>query len=423
MTSMEGTGNIVAAAPSMSLRDRLLHTKTGQAMVAAAAALSFSGAHAMTAEAASLPDLGGGDQAPLVGDTHPGTSAQDPTCETSTTPFSTPGFTNNGSLTTKTCTEFQYKIGKSEMSQSDLDSGRFLVLTTGKAMSRAKVRRLKAAGRCMTIGAGTKNPWFLNQGHNGTGTQYGWDHTRLLACRGRDGVLRSTRCNNKLKLVEQPPEHPVQTLFVRNRATARLRVSAESSASADATATCDGSSATGSGNGHGSSGASMRIGVFARAHSKGKTLEDLRTRASISGRGHAEADANSDAQASATCESHGGGGGGGHENLPPHVEVDNPNHVLVNKVIAFCEIEGDTDGTIVEREFKIEQGGGNWVSNPYAGNDPGEFCRDYRGPSVPTPEGADLQTQGIILSAEVTDNDGQTAKDVSNAFPVADVAK
>ena len=98
----------------------------------------------------------------------------------------------------------------------------------------------------------------------------------------------------------------------------------------------------------------------------------------------------------------------------PTVEVFNPNHVGTNGVIAFCETERDSDGYIVDRQFKIVQGGGNYISDVYPGNDKGEFCRDYRGPSSPAE---------VVLGAEVTDNDGLSASAETAKFPIVELPK
>lgn len=106
-------------------------------------------------------------------------------------------------------------------------------------------------------------------------------------------------------------------------------------------------------------------------------------------------------------------------NQPPTTQIDNPNHVGTNDVIAVCEIENDPDdlpgvNTIASRVFRIVNGGGNFVSVIYPGNDPKEFCQDYRGPST------DTATSGskVTLSVKVTDKGGLTNESFTAPFPV-----
>lgn len=373
--------------------DRLLHNKavrTGVAALAIAAGgeAVVSGVNAEESLASAPPVVA-------------------PDCKTAQTPFSTGGQTNNGNIINKTCTIYTYRVGNSSVSESQLAKANFVIRSNGKAMSKAQIHRLKKAGKCDEVGKGTDTPWFKNAGYGGQG--YGWDHRFTEICLV-NGVWRSTRCNNKVVKPKHVPEHPVQALFVRGAARTELKVEAASNSHAEASATCPGSYGFGMGDGSSRGSAEVSLKVLARARSKAKRVKAIRGQARISAEGSAKASANSRAAAAAYCVNN--------QTFPvkvnhlPFTDEVRPQHILVNGEQQICEFESDPDNDIVSRNFS-KTGNGNFISFVYPGNEPGEYCIDFKAGTTAGPN---------TVTAKVTDAANNTATD-TEAFDTVDAGK
>lgn len=318
-------------------------------------------------------------------------------------------------------TSVSISAASAEAQAAATDSAR-VVLAFHRANGTTKKEAKKMKDQCHTdyngfwnsgtqVGESSENPAFF------------WDTRPAIICKSknsptgykkvgipknkhvlRDGfqkhdVIPGTDCNN----IAGGKKHKnvvVKPIVVRSF-NETIEVDATAHAVADAQC-APGVSAHGEGNGHG--------------YAKLTVKEILRSRgdAFANAKGEAKASASASASANARCEDI---IGGGKKNLPPTVEVDNPNHIGTNDTIAFCERENDADGVIANRVFSIVNGGGNFVSVVYPGNDPGEYCRDYHAPSSST------STTGneIVLSAEVWDNSGDNATNQTNPFPVVEL--
>lgn len=304
--------------------------------------------------------------------------------------------------------------------QKDGDHSQVTVMGNHRTFSKAEVKQMEANGDCRWFNGKKVN--IHTEGHATSGTAFGKDERKSLFCRtdqdfNGDGKADWVRalCGNAAIIGVTPAGAIEEVLWLG--ANGKFRVHADSEATAKANCSTTDGLATAEAYGHGEASANgfvkLHGGIKMRVE-QAQGAVDATIEESLSGKAGAKSKAF--AIADTQCTESGTPGTPGTPNNAPNVEVDNPNHIGASDTIAFCERESDSDGTIVDREFNIVQGGGNFTSNVYPGNDPGEFCKDYTARS--TAAGPD-----VILSAEVTDNDSAHDTAQSAPFPVVDIPK
>ncbi len=303
--------------------------------------------------------------------------------------------------------------------QKDGDHSHVTVMGNHRIFSRAEVEQMEENGQCQWFNGKKVN--IHTEGHATSGTAFGKDERKSEFCKtdqdfngdGKSDWVRAL-CGNAA-IIGVTPENAIENvIWVAGKG--KFRVHAESDATAKADCKSSDGLATASAYGHGEASANGKVklkGGTKTIVKQAQNLVDSVVEQSLSGSGGAKSKAF--AEADAQCTESGGNTPPPPHNNPPHVEVDNPNHINANHTIAFCERESDSDGTIVDREFDVVSGGGNFTSAVYPGNDPNEFCKDYTAPSV--------AGGNVVLSAEVTDNSGDTDTASTAPFPVVDIPR
>lgn len=305
-------------------------------------------------------------------------------------------------------------------SVSVADIGKIKVLTniSAKGFSKKVIDRAQEKGDCFWAGKGTDRPWMKVQGYNvNNRREMGWDNRRSKFCY-INGKLFRVLCKNPSAVPTLVPEkRPTPVIFVNNTVKASLLLKAEVDMHAIAECrTSDGqASARSEIKGRGISVVKMSLHSFVRAKSKGKIVQT--TGASAEGKAIAELEG----KASAVCAEKPA------EvtpppptppnpppqppppapNAPPSVDLVDQQHNTTDSRVQVCAVGRDQDNDIVYQDM-TESGDGNFVTNIYAGDEAGEFCRDF----VPgTAEGT------VSITASVRDSAGQQASE-TETWPI-----
>jgi hypothetical protein len=94
-------------------------------------------------------------------------------------------------------------------------------------------------------------------------------------------------------------------------------------------------------------------------------------------------------------------------NAPPIVDLVDLQHNVADRQAEVCAYGSDQNNDIVYQEM-TESGDGNFTSNIYAGDEPGEFCRTF---APGTSDGT------AVITAKVRDSAGQEASD-TESWPI-----
>lgn len=339
---------------------------------------------------------------------------------------------SGGSNTTVTDSQTGVTVHGSHAWQKDGDHSHVTVMGNHRVVSKTEVQQAKEDGQCFWVNG--KKVKMYTEGHNVNGTAFGRDYRKNLVCHVNEDVngdgkvddndLVRAECGNVVILRETPQGAIEQVIWVAGKGKLRVHADSEATAKADCSTTDGHASAEAYGHGEASANGFVKLTGKTKVDvKKAQGKVDQLINQSMAGQGGAKSKAFAEADAQCT-EGPGPGPGPGPSpnNNAPFVEVDNPNHIGASDTIAFCERESDSDGTIVDRQFIIKQGGGNFTSPVYPGNDPGEECRDYTSRS--TAAGPD-----VILEVTVTDSGDVNGANVKTAtadtapFPVVDIPK
>ncbi|MDL2363261.1 MAG: hypothetical protein QFB86_02685 [Patescibacteria group bacterium] len=351
---------------------------------------------------------------------------------------------SNGTLRTNTCNTVTATFAGSEQSDKDLASGSIKILANiSTPMPKTQVRKLEREGKCITIGKGTNNPEYMNEGFNVENKHdFGRDDRRVRACYV-GGVLTKVLCRNRIKLFNHPEvtDKP-KAVFVRNFAHAKLSLVSRSTSEAHAVAKCydtngnEVSLAEGNGKGSGYAAAKIDIRTYIKTH--GNSAEASRVIASAYGSAKTEAD--SKATASAVCISSTTTTESGSTtptpppqppaetcatnpfmesckiNQPPTVQFDNfPAHNYPNGKIDLCVKTYDPNNDPLKTEIYATRGtvSSEFLKNPA---DPSITCVHYTAPGTTGDE--------TILATTTDGKDAYGRTDysidasTSNTFPV-----
>lgn len=331
-----------------------------------------------------------------------------PTAEQSSVPSGT-----NINITDKNVKVNAVFAGKN-VSVADIGKVKVLTNISATGFSRKVIARAQDKGDCFWGGKGTKRPWMKVQGYNvNNRREMGWDNRRSKFCY-INGKLFRVLCKNPAATPKQIPEkRPTPAIFVNNNMKASLLLKAEVDMHAIAECrTSDGqASARSEIKGHGISVVKMSLRSFARAKGKGQLIQT--TGASAEGKAIAELEG----KASAVCAEKPA------EvtpqpptppppqpptpNAPPSVDLVDQQHNTTDSRVQVCAVGRDQDNDIVYQDM-TESGDGNFVTNIYAGDEPGEFCRDF---APGTAEGT------VSITALVRDSAGQQASE-TETWPI-----
>ena len=281
------------------------------------------------------------------------------------------------------------------------------------------VRRAERNGNCRTVNG--RKEVIYTEGWNVNGERaYGRDVRVSRICKIAGRWVR-VKCNNEVRVV--PPKPPVQgrKLWVTNMNKAVLRVTSRARATANANCVVPGASAVASAEGSGVATASVRFSSLVRGKHAPTAVSGFRFKVTTS----AEAQANANAYAKAEARCHAVPGVPpppppppiGPPPPPPVVPVKNYpfvdlvdlQHMFVNGSAEVCAFGNDTggQGNIASRQM-TESGDGNFISNIYNGDEPGEFCRRFAAGTTPGT---------AAITATVINREGAIAQD-SESWPI-----
>lgn len=298
------------------------------------------------------------------------------------------------------------RVGSSKMSMEDFANVK--VLGNARSVSSARLRRAERQGNCQTIDG--KKTTIFTEGHYENGRTYGRDTRTSRFCRiGR--IWYRVACGNKARF--SPPKNHIPGTIVwvnnYNRANVEVSTKAYAVASADCK-TPDGlASASASGRADAHTSASLSIKSAMKARGSVQRLKSS-TQTSAS----AEAVSKASAQAEASCVSQNTITPPGippkpPEKLPPTVDLVDLQHTLVNGEAQVCAY-GKPPNTITYQNM-TESGDGNFISDIYSGDEPGEFCRVFKAGTSP----------GMaIITASVADTSGNSASE-TESWPIVQI--
>lgn len=306
-----------------------------------------------------------------------------------------------------------------KVSVSDMATQKVTVLQNFRAKGTPTriVRKAEAQGKCRVIDGREEELYTAGHDTNSM-TRYGRDLRKSEICK-IGGKLIRVACGNPVIKKPNYQTIPGKVLFVKNRAKVNVKLHAE----ADATANCVVDGASASAKGHGVADASVKLNTLISTLKGG--ADSISVKLYEQAAGNASAKATAEAHCDTTTETKTTVTPPTTppeivKEIPPTVQISNLNHLGTNMVGAVCEIEAAAPGkTIAQRVFNILKGGGNFVSNIYLGNDPNEFCQDYRAPSYPS-DPSDPNS-GTVIRAQVTDNKGATKYSDSNPIKIEEL--
>lgn len=310
--------------------------------------------------------------------------------------------------------KFKSESSRSKVKVSDLAEGKVTILANvSTKMSAKQQRRLEKQGRCRTFNG--KRVDIKTYGYGVDGGQYGRDYRTSRFCKVNGNWIR-VRCKNPAIIERQAPpaRNPNNKFIFVNKGFAKANLNL--SATATATAYCQegGAGASASATASASSKGSLRwlVKTNGRKYGSGRVKTVSRLEGRATGRASAKASAKVECSSQEVVIVKQPPPPEQPQNNPPAVDLIGPQHVKTGGIYDFCSYESDPNNDIVGRSYS-ETGRGNFISNIYRGDEPGEYCITYK---------AGTEAENATVSVKVTDSANNMASD-SETFPVDDSSK